>query len=51
MLELLGDVGGLLDGLKLIAGFLIAPIAALALKTVLLSEVFRLIPARKTGTS
>ena len=38
ILEWTGDVGGLLDGLKLIGGFIIAPIASMALKLKLIQS-------------
>jgi len=37
LLEWLGDVGGLFDGLCLIGGLIIAPLGAFALKTELLT--------------
>ena len=36
ILDWLGDVGGLFDGLKIIGSFIIAPIASFAMKTELL---------------
>ena len=42
MLEWLGDVGGLFDGLILISRFFIVPIAAFTLKTELLSQIFEI---------
>ena len=36
----LGDVGGLLDGLKLVASFFVAPFAAFAFKVELLRAAF-----------
>ena len=39
-LDWLGDVGGLLDGLKLFASFLVAPIAAFSMRAELLSAAF-----------
>ena len=40
-MDWLGDVGGLFDALRLLASMLSGPIAALALKGELLSQVFR----------
>ena len=40
ILEWLGDVGGLFDGLMLIGKFFILPIGGLALKLKLLTTVF-----------
>ena len=40
MLEWLGDVGGLFDGLKLIAQFIVGPLAAFTLNSELLSQIF-----------
>ena len=37
VLDWVGDVGGLLDGLKVLGGFFVAPIATFALKVELLS--------------
>ena len=42
MLEYIGDIGGLFDGLTLLAAKLIAPIAAFAVKSELLSKNFTL---------
>ena len=36
-LDLLGDVGGLFDGLRIITSFLIVPISSLAVRDLLLS--------------
>ena len=41
-LEWLGDVGGLFDGLRLIAQLVIGPFSAFALKAELLKKFFRL---------
>ena len=41
-LEWLGDVGGLVDGLRLIVQFIVGPIATLAVKKELLSHIFRI---------
>ena len=51
MLEWLGDVGGLFDGLRLIFSLLIAPVASLAMKSELLISVFREVPSTKTFVS
>ena len=40
ILEWLGDVGGLFDGLCLVGGSLIAPISSYALRSLLLSQVY-----------
>ena len=40
MLELFGDVGGLLEALKLLGGFVVMPIATFALKAKLLYLIF-----------
>ena len=40
MLDLLGDVGGLFDALLLIAHYLIAPFAGIALKSQLVTQFF-----------
>ena len=40
-LEWLGDVGGLFDAVVIVGGVFIAPIATIALKIELLTEVFR----------
>ena len=40
ILEWLGDVGGLFDGLRLIFGQLVGPVAMFALKASLWTEVF-----------
>ena len=47
VLDWLGDVGGLYDGLKIIASFLIAPISSLAAKDLLLTQVFRVMPSQR----
>lgn len=39
-LDLVGDVGGLVDGLSLICSFLIAPIATYAMKVEILETAF-----------
>ena len=39
-LDWLGDVGGLLDGLRIIGSVLVAPIAAFSLRIELLAAVF-----------
>ena len=46
ILELLGDVGGLFDGLKIIGGFFVTPIAAFALKVVFMAGNFKLVGAK-----
>lgn len=48
MLEWLGDVGGLFDGLRIIGHFFVAPIASYAMRTELLTLIFRLIVIRKS---
>ena len=40
MLEWFGDVGGLLEALKILGGFIVMPIASFALKSKLLSLIF-----------
>jgi len=45
LLELLGDIGGLYDGLKLIGSALVSPIAAFALKTQLFTSLFSYLPS------
>ena len=40
MLDYVGDVGGLLDGLKLIASTLIAPFSSYNFATLLLTKLF-----------
>ena len=42
MLEWLGDVGGLFDGLGIVANIVIGPFASFALKAELLNKFFRL---------
>ena len=44
LLDWIGDVGGLLDGLKIVGSFLVAPIAAFSLRSELLSTVFKSAP-------
>ena len=39
-LEWIGDVGGLFDGLILLANYFVAPIATFSLRSILLSENF-----------
>ena len=46
ILELLGDVGGLFDGLKTIGGFFVTPIASFALKVALAASDFKLVGAK-----
>ena len=46
LLELLGDIGGLLDGLKLIGFLLVSPIASFALKVKLMAGDFKLVGAK-----
>lgn len=46
ILELVGDAGGLFDGLRLIGHFFMAPFAAFTMKTRLLSLFFRLVQNR-----
>ena len=46
MLEYIGDLGGLFDGLKLLAGQLIAPITAFALQSELFSQNFPMATTR-----
>lgn len=41
LLEWLGDIGGLFDGLRIIGGVFIAPISSFALDSFLLSSLFR----------
>ena len=41
MLEWVGDVGGLFDGLVLICRLFVAPLATLTLKLELLKEIFK----------
>ena len=41
ILEWLGDVGGLFDMLRLIAGSLVAPLSAFALKAEMMTNAFR----------
>ena len=48
MLELMGDVGGLLDGLKIVGGFFVTPIASFALRVKLLASGFKLLGAKNT---
>jgi len=40
LLDWVGDVGGLLDGLRILGGFLIAPIAMAAMKVELTEAAF-----------
>ena len=51
ILELLGDVGGLLDGLKLIGGFLVTPIVTFAMKVKLMAGGFKLVGAKEALVS
>ena len=46
ILEFLGDVGGLFDGLKIIGGFFVAPIATFALKVKLMANGFKILGAK-----
>ena len=46
-LDWLGDVGGLFDGLKIIASLLVAPISALAANDILLTQVFKFMPSQR----
>ena len=41
LLEWLGDIGGLLDALRYIGGFLVAPIASFSLSSDLLASIFK----------
>ena len=40
LLELLGDIGGLFDSLRILGEFIVAPVAAVALKIQLLTSLF-----------
>ena len=42
LLEWLGDVGGLVEGLSIMGTFIIGPMTTLAIKKELLSHIFRL---------
>lgn len=42
MLDWVGDVGGLLDGLKLVGGFFVAPIAMAAMRVELAIDAFNI---------
>ena len=46
ILEFLGDVGGLFDGLKIIGGLFVSPIAAFVLKVTLMAGDFKLVGAK-----
>ena len=46
-LEWLGDIGGLFDGLKIIATILVAPLSALAANDLLLTQVFKFMPSQR----
>ena len=50
MLEWLGDVGGLFEALSAIGYFIVAPVSAFAMKTKLLTLVFRLIVRQKASS-
>lgn len=47
LLDLLGDVGGLFDALKLIGGGLMFPFAQFALGVTLLAQNFRMVPIKQ----
>ena len=47
LLEFFGDIGGLLDFLKLIAAVMIGPVAKLALSMELLTGMFRVVPSKR----
>ena len=47
MLDLLGDVGGLFDALKLIGGGLIHPVGLFNLAVALLVQNFSMVPTRQ----
>ena len=47
MLELFGDVGGLLEALKLLGGFVVMPIATFALEAKLLYLIFGQVPIKR----
>ena len=41
LLDWIGDVGGLLDGLRIVGSFLIAPIAAFSMRVELFTTAFK----------
>ena len=47
VLEWIGDIGGLLDGLKLLGQFLVGPASAFAIKAKLLTSFFSYVPLYK----
>lgn len=51
LLEWFGDIGGLLDFLKLIATVMITPLAKLALRMELLTGLFRIFPSKSDGSN
>lgn len=47
MLEWIGDIGGLYDGLKVIFSILVGPASAFAMSSKLLTSLFSFIPSRE----
>ena len=43
-MDWIGDVGGLIDGMKYFGSFLVAPIAAFSMRVELFSTTFRSMP-------
>ena len=50
-LEWLGDIGGLIDGLRLIVLFIVAPLASFTLRVELVSSVFHYLKSFKLSES
>ena len=48
LLEWLGDVGGLYDGLLIIGRFIVGPLAEFAMGSALLTKIFSLIPKKES---
>ena len=46
LLEWIGDIGGLFDGLRIVASSIVTPLAAFVLKSKLLSENFSLVKSK-----
>ena len=46
-LEWLGDVGGLFDGIRIIAHALILPVSTLAMRDKILSQVYSMLPEKR----
>ena len=49
ILDCLGDIGGLIDGLVLLCKMIMLPFTAFNLKSFLLTIMFRLVPSRSSN--